>query len=213
MSKVEWFRRETWTNTDREDFNARLNRSRGAGNKAQYLRIQAHHLASVGRHHEALELLGRLLDEFPERIQLAQAHAQRAESLARLDRTDDAVGAYREALQAERRFPHVRTGAWLDFGWFVVGRNLEAHYDEVSNVLAEFGELDVQIFPVRLYRYAAIRAFLADARGEREAARRFARQAMEEASKTHSGLRYHASLGLVPDHDSLRQRLRLLAEN
>jgi hypothetical protein len=37
MPEVEWFRRTTWTDRDRDEFNARLSRSRGIGNKAQYL--------------------------------------------------------------------------------------------------------------------------------------------------------------------------------
>src|SRR5690349_9374034 len=84
MSNNEWFRRTTWSDADRVDFSARLKRSRGAGNKAQYLRIQAGHLADVGHHAAAIELLDQLLAEFPERVELAQAHAQKAKSLADL---------------------------------------------------------------------------------------------------------------------------------
>jgi tetratricopeptide (TPR) repeat protein len=120
MSKTEWFRRSTWSDADREDFNARLKRSRGDGNKAQYLRIQAGHLADAGHHAVAIELLDRLFAEFPQRIELAQAHSQKAESLAQLGQTEAAVKEYRAALQTERDFPNVQTNAWLDFGWLIV---------------------------------------------------------------------------------------------
>jgi tetratricopeptide (TPR) repeat protein len=196
-TKTEWFRRTTWSDADREDFNARLKRSRGAGNKAQYLRIQAGHLAEAGHHSEAIELLDRLFAKFPQRIELAQAHSQKAASLARLGQLEGAIKEFRAALQAERMFPNVRTNAWLDFGWLVVERQLTDLYDEVSRVLQEFREEDGLKFPAIEYRYAAIQALLADARREGVRAREFAKQALAEAAKDHSGLRYHARVGLV----------------
>jgi hypothetical protein len=45
---TDWFRKTSWSETDQADFFARLKRSRGASNKAQYLRIQASHLEGVG---------------------------------------------------------------------------------------------------------------------------------------------------------------------
>jgi tetratricopeptide (TPR) repeat protein len=197
MSKTEWFRRSTWSAADREDFNARLQRSRGAGYKAQYLRIQACHLAKAGHHADAIELLNRLFAEFPQRIELALAHAMKADSLATLGQIEGAIQEYRTALQAERDFPNVRTTAWLDFGCFVVEKQLTDYYEEVQQVLQEFREERGLKFPAIEYRYAAIQALLADARGENARAREFAKQALVEAAKDHSGLRYHPTVGLV----------------
>jgi tetratricopeptide (TPR) repeat protein len=212
MSKTEWFRRTTWSDADREDFNARLKRSRGVGNKAQYLRIQAGHLADAGLHAAAIELLDRLFAEFPRRIELAQAHAQKADSLAKLGQLEAAIGEYRTALQTERDFPNVRTNAWLDFGWLVVERQLTDFYDEVSRVLQEFREEDGLKFPAIEYRYATIQALLADARSEKAQARKFAKQALAEAAKDHSGLRYHSTVGLVgSEQATFASRLRTLA--
>ena len=220
MSKVEWFRRNTWTDADREEFNARLKRSRGVGKKAQYLRIQAFHLAEAGHHEGAIELLDRMFAECPERSELAQAHAQKADSLAKLGHTDGAIDEYRAALQAERDFPYLGTGprpkartqAWLDFGWFVVEKQLTDFYDEVSRVLQEFREEEGLKFPAVEYRYSGIQALLADARGERSMAREFAKQALSEAAKDHSGLRYHPMVGLVgSERNKFESRLRALA--
>jgi tetratricopeptide (TPR) repeat protein len=212
MSNTEWFRRTTWSDADREDFGARLKRSRGAGNKAQYLRIQAVHLADAGHHAAAIELLDRLLAEFPQRIELAQAHAQRAESLASLGQIDAAIQEYRGALQTERDFPNVRTNAWLDFAWLVVERQLADYYDEVSQVLKEFREEGGLKFPAIEYRYAAIQAILTDYRGDKVRAREFAQKALAEAAKDHSGLRYHPTVGLVgSERNTFANRLRTLA--
>lgn len=212
MSETEWFRRTTWSDADRENFNARLRRSRGAANKAQYLRIQAGHLADAGHHAPAIELLDRLFAEFPQRIELARAHAQKAESLAHLRQTEAAIQEYRAALQTERDLPNVRTNAWLDFGWLVVERQLTDYYDEVSQVLREFRDERGLKFPAIEYRYAAIQALLADYRGDKARAREFARSALAESGKDHSGLRYHPTVGLVgSERNTFQERLRTLA--
>jgi len=212
MSKPEWYRRATWTEADREDFNARLKRSRGAGNKAQYLRIQAYHLAEVGHHEGAIELLDRLFAEYPESIQIALGHAQKADSLAKLGQIEGAIDEFRTALQAECEYRGIRTNAWLDFGWLIVEKQLRNYYDEVSRVLQEFRQKGGLKFPALEYRYAAIQALLADARGDIGAARGFARQALAEAVKVHSGLRYHPTVGLVgSERKKFENRLRALA--
>ena len=212
MSKIEWYRRTTWSDADREDFNARLKRSRGARNKAQYLRIQAVHLAASGHHVGAIELLDRLFAEFPERIELALAHSQKAKSLVTLGQMDAAIKEYRAALQAERDFPNVRTNAWLDFGWLVAEKQMTDHYNEALHVLLEFREKCDLKLPATEYRYAAVHAMLADYRGDKALAREFARQALAEAEKHHSGLRYHPTVGLVgSERNTLSDRLETLA--
>jgi tetratricopeptide (TPR) repeat protein len=197
MSRLEWFHRTTWTDDDRNEFDARLKRSRDASKKAQYLRIQAYHLAEVGLDEEAIELLDRLFSEFPDKLQLAQAHQQKGTSLARLGKIEAAIHELRAALQAERDFPNVKTNAWLDFGWLVVENRLIDRYDEVSRVLQEFRDESGLTFPVLEYRYATIQALLAEAKGEEARASEFARHALAEAAKVHSGLSHHPALGLV----------------
>jgi tetratricopeptide (TPR) repeat protein len=214
MSKTEWFSRASWTDADREDFNAHLKRCRGAWSKAQDLNVQAIHLAKAGHHAGAIELLDRLFAEFPERILLAQAHAQKADSLAKLGQIEDAIQEYRAALQAERDFPNAETTAWLDFGCLIVERQLTDFFEEVSQVLQEFRKEGGLKFPTIEYRYAAIQSLLADARDEKARAREFAKQALVEAAKDHSGLRYHPTFGLVgSERDKFENRLRTLADS
>jgi tetratricopeptide (TPR) repeat protein len=150
--------------------------------------------------------------EYPERIQLAQAHAQKADSLAKLGQTEGAISEYRAALEAERDFPNVRTQAWLDFGWFVLEKQLADFYDEASQVLQEFRDEAGLKFPAIEYRYSAIQALLAAAHGEKAMAREFAKQALAEAAKDNSGLRYHPKVGLVgTERGTFENRLRTLA--
>jgi tetratricopeptide (TPR) repeat protein len=212
MSQREWYRRVTWNDADRTDFYAHLARSRGAWRKAQYLRIQAAHLANAGHHAAAIELIDRMLAEFPERTELASAHMQKAESLLSPGKLADAIQEYRAALQSERELPNVRTSAWLDFGWLVLKRRLTAYYDEISQVLREFRQEGGVVLPTVEYRFAALQALLADHNGEKALAREFARRALAEAEKQHSGLRYHPTVGLVGrERDTFASRLRTLA--
>ena len=66
MSSDDWYRRTTWTDTDRSEFHARLKRSSGDFHKAQYLRIQAHYLANANLTQGAVELLDQLIADFPD---------------------------------------------------------------------------------------------------------------------------------------------------
>jgi tetratricopeptide (TPR) repeat protein len=163
-------------------------------------------LAAAGRDAAAIELLDRLFREFPEPFELAQAHSQKAMSLARLGRVDGAVQEYRAALQADRDVPSVRTYAWLDFGWLAVEQEMTHLYNEVSQVLQEFRDESDLRFPENEYRYAGIQAILAHARGEDDQARAFATAALAEAAKEHSGLRYHPRVGLVRARGSPLER-------
>jgi tetratricopeptide (TPR) repeat protein len=212
MNNIEWFRRSTWSDADRTDFNARLKRCRSASNRAQYLRIQALHLAEAGHHEGAIELLDRLLVDFPDSIDIAQAHTQKGDSLAKLGQTESAIEEYRAALRRERVFPNVRTNAWLSFGWLVVEKQLTGHYDEVSQFMESSHDESGLTFPASEYRYAAIQALLADARGDKILAREFAKAALAETAKDHSGLRYHPKVGLVGSEQvTFANRLRILA--
>ncbi len=157
-------------------------------------------------------MLDRLFAEFPERFELALAHALKADSLAKLGQIEGAILEYRAAMQAERDFPNVRTNSWLDFGWLIVEYQLTGFYDEVSQVFQEFREEGGIRFPDIEYRYAAIQALIADARGNEVMAQEFAKHALAEAAKDHSGLRYHPTLGLVgAKQTKFETRLRELA--
>ena len=67
MNNHMWYRKTTWTANDREDFFARLKRSRKTS-RGQYLKIQAYHLYETNSPIEikaALELTELALAEYP----------------------------------------------------------------------------------------------------------------------------------------------------
>ena len=86
----DWFRRHTWTDSDRAEFYARLERSRTAFHKAQYARIQAYELHQAGGARyarEALDLLDTIVESWMGDAQRASVHHQRAECLRDLGPT------------------------------------------------------------------------------------------------------------------------------
>lgn len=201
MGTAEWYRRETWTPDDEADFFERLDRARPR-NRARFLRIQALHLEETGRRdlvETALDLLDLLLLEYPDELELAAALHQKARCCDALGRTGEAVGTFRDSLQAMRDVRDARTDAHADFALFAVRHGLDDLYEEAITALDEFA--DDGPLPLSMYKQAAARAILL-ARTDRESeARIFARRALVEASRTSSGMRYHPGVGLVEDPD------------
>ena len=196
MSSDDWYRRTTWTDDDRTEFNARLRRARKY-NRPQYLRIQAVHLADVGNHDAALEVLDQFLQIDEGSIDLAQAQLQRAKSLLAAGNEAAAINAFRASLSAERLRPNVQTEAWLMFPWFIVETENTQLYSEADSVLTEFSATRSPSFPVSDYRLQCIKALLLAHEGNTQQAQVHAKQAMAAASAKHSGYRYHPNLGLV----------------
>lgn len=200
MSSDDWYRRTTWTETDRSEFHARLKRSRGDFHKAQYLRIQAHYLANANLTQVAAELLDQLIANFPDPSQLAQAHLQYAECMLASDRVDDAVIAYRRAFDAEQAYPNSRSQLWLDFPWLIVTRGLTHLFSEIDTFL-DWGDRTTT-FPVEEFRLNTILAFVADGNGDADASRVHAQAALSAAAKKHSGFSRHPTVGLLGTPDT-----------
>lgn len=214
MGRDDWYRRTTWTADDRKAFHERLGRSRGAFHKAQYARIQASYLESAGLHDEALELLELILDEFPEKSELAMTFLQVAHCRAAKGEIPQAIEAYRASLQAERDLPSSLTQVWIEFPWFVVTSQMTRLYAEAREFLAwgreHAGSLE---FPVDRYRRCAVEAFMADEADDPASAQASARAALEAARAKDSGLRYHPTVGLVKKQEAaVRRRLKRLAK-
>ena len=202
MKSVEWFRRETWTDEDKEEFHRKLARSREY-KQAQYLRIQAYHLQHVGTPDllvAALELLDEMLANYPAPSELSTAYQQRAQCLAKLGRFEEAIEAYRQALATQRSVRSIRTDAYLDFGELALSLGRKELYPEALHCLDEFGGSEA--FPISKFRNAVIRAFIAEEWGALSEAKRQAEAALAAAAKTESPFRWHRKLGLVESLDT-----------
>ncbi|MBV11924.1 hypothetical protein [Rubinisphaera sp.] len=212
MSTDEWFRRTTWTDEDRTDFHAHLNRARKY-NRPQYLRIQASHLADVANHAAALELLDHFLQVDDGAIDLAQAHLQRAEAFLATGCEQEAIDAFRASLEAERKRPNVQTEAWLLFPWFIVETQETELYPEANSILSEFSKLRSPSFPVSNYRFHCVMALLLANTIDQAQAISHAKQALAASDEKHSGYRYHPNLGLVQDtNNTVHERIAIIAD-
>ena len=213
MPNDDWFRHKTWTPADRAEFFARLRRSRGAFHKAQYTRIQAYELQTIGTQDAfrgALDLLDMILTEWRSEAQLAAVYHQYAQCFLGLDQQLRAIESFHEVFQAQRKQPGHITDAHLDFGWLCISVPLPESYSDALGLLDEFHYAPV--FPVQIYRDAAIRAVILHSRGERKLAREFALRALTSAEVTRSPLPRHPTLGVVTETDpEIHARIQSIA--
>ena len=200
MAKPEWFRRTTWSPQDQEEFQQRLMRSRSTFHKAQYLRIQALHLAEVGTApllEAAIALLNQLITQFPDPGELPSAHQQRARCLSDLGRHREALEAYEAAIVAQRAEPNVHSGIPVEYAELVVTLRRTDLYARVEGLLDEFPQAPGPQFPVGDYSHSVVRAFLAAEREEWTKVRDYAKKALAAAAKTQAPFRHHRKVGLV----------------
>ena len=194
--RQDWFRRATWTSGDRAAFELRLGRSRTAFHKARYLRIQALHLVQDPQpplHEAALELLDRLLREFP-----GSFAAWRSPPTTRgMPRRN---AAHKRGGQCLSRcfgrgalYPGVQGHAYLDLAELVLALGRADLYAEMLDIITT--RQPSEIFPVAQYRALGAAAFLAERMGSLEDARSFATQALSAAAQTETPFRYHRTWG------------------
>jgi tetratricopeptide (TPR) repeat protein len=208
MARDDWYRNHRWSPEIAEAFFARLAKSRGSRNRAQYLRIQAVELASTGKEslvRTALQLLEQHLKEFSDPYEHTPAHAQAAKCHALLNQPEHAFDHYRASLRANKQAPNLDCGVAVEFPWLIASLRRSDLYDEALELLPD----DTGLFPISRFKASAARAVIADARGQAPEAVRNAYAALAAASQTESGLRYHQALGLVgPSHKEMVQWLR-----
>jgi hypothetical protein len=204
----QWFRKSSWSEADRLDFETRFARTRHYS-RAQYLRLQAFHLAEAGLHADAILLIDRLLADYPDSSEIASAYLQRAVSCDALDRVGEALASFRAAVVAERTRRTIRTNVSFTFPLFVATRRLQSEFDEALAILNE-AEAHV-MFPRHRFDVAATRALIADHLGDARAAQTAARQALAAAAEGHSGFVRHPNVGLVPNDNPLIAELRRMA--
>jgi tetratricopeptide (TPR) repeat protein len=203
MSTNDWFRKNSWSSKDREDFFSRFKRARDY-NKPQYLRVQAYYLLTSGKKEEitgALELLDLLINEWPSPIELELAYYTKAQCLEALGRLDQVIEEYRNAFESRRKQPNVRTNAPLGYAMFVIRNNLTDLYDEITAILEELVLENDIIFPIDKYQYFTAFAFIADYRNQKEIAKECAARALQTAEQTYSGFSRHPNVGLLMKKD------------
>jgi len=204
----EWYRRKSWTETDEEEFFAKLKRAR-KDNRAQYLKIQAIEFEETGKLQllDVVEqLLKQLLSEYPDdNFNKSPSLHTLGNIYKRRDDLDTALTYFMEAVEFEKHYPNVKTQADLDFSDLVVKLEKTEHYDLVEELINT--RLEDSLFQVEKYRGYSILAIISDSRGDQTNFQRFKELADENASQETSGLRYHQNLGTVKKRDTWLDKL------
>ena len=204
----EWYRRQTWTKSDEEEFFAKLGRARKEG-RAQYLKIQAIELTGTKKK-ELLKiadtLLKRMLNDFPNDYVEKGPALHALGDIGRLNGNfDEAIDYYKQAIDFEEVFPNVVTNAWLDYSELIIKTGATTQYDFVEKML--MARIPGLLFPVAKYKSYAILSIISKHESNPEQAKQFAALADQNANAETSGLRYHKYLGVVNERDRWLDRL------
>lgn len=209
--KEEWFRRSSWRPRDKKDFLERLDRAHSSS-RAQYLRIQALHLAEAGFHKDALELLDTMIGLYPDRSQLANAYIQRSESLQKLLRSEEALSAIKNAVVAEEACPNVQVDSALKYSKLVIDLKRVSLFEDALDSLQAYEETAVGRLPIQNFRLFAFRAIILLDCGTLAEASAFANLAVEAAKQGHSGFHSYERMGLVSEADPFLESVKKIAE-
>lgn len=207
-----WFRKESWSLDDEEDFERHLSKSRSK--RAQYLKLQAWHLSQTLKPELAAPAIGlanRYLSEDPDGIHEVEAHLIVAQANVTLRSKADALSAYRAAVAAEHKKRGIRCSAYLHYAWFVATNGLTEEFEHALQSMELMEKIDL-VFPMAQYKYFGSLALISNALHDADNARRMARDALEAEAKEGPFSRYRDA-GIVKYIDPLIQaRIRQLAE-
>jgi tetratricopeptide (TPR) repeat protein len=187
MAREDWYRNTEWTPDIEAAFRARLDRSRGAFHKAQYLRIQAGILEDAGRFAPACELAEEALEKYPaETSEAARLHTTVAVCKRRLGDDARSFEAFQAALRAQEHYPGIVSAIALRFA--------EAFHDyegdryapmllrELWAETTRFRGLDESM----LFQYATAFARIFDGTGDSKEAAWFAHRALSHNATRHA---------------------------
>jgi len=205
---TDWFRKKTWTQTDEEEFFAKLKRARKDG-RAQYLKIQAIELVETKNKillKVAEELLSKMLTEYPnDNFEKGSALHTLGDIYKLQENYKKAISYYKQAFDFEKVYPNVRTQAYLDYSELIVKTGDTASFDKVEQVLLE--RLPTLMFPLEKYKATSLLSIINKSKNKDDEARHFADLAEQNANAETSGLRYHKYLGVVNARDTLLDHL------
>jgi tetratricopeptide (TPR) repeat protein len=166
---TEWYRCESWTKAEEEHFFAKLARARKDG-RAQYLRIQAHHLVesrNVRLLEAAESLLNKILTDFPDnRVEKSMTLSQLGSIYRIRGNNDRAIHYFKQAVDFEKEFPNVISGARLNFAEVVVEEGRTEFYNEVEEILVAEMERSGIHFPSHRYIGSSVLSVIYASKGD-----------------------------------------------
>lgn len=206
----EWFRSPDWSEDAREEFEQRLRRARPY-NRAQYLRIKGLALAEAGDLEAARKLWLRVINSTEELAQFQQPGA--LEHLGDSYVTDDPALAdhyYRRLLAEHPTRSGTTATQHIKLAELLLDRGSANDLDEAAELLIRWAHEADLPFPNAHFRWQLAAIRLAEASGDREAAREAAQRALDLAARGAVFPR-HKTVGVVHADKGTLKNLRNLA--
>jgi len=219
MANDDWYRNKSWDNEVEADFEARLKRSRGAFNKAQYLRIQASYLLDSSD--KKIQLVGvslmeRLIKDYP---------TEEFSAIFGQEQLGDFYLDKKDYKQAEHFFRVVtnyyqdtksRSGTTtlgdLKLAETILRSNQTEKFEEAYQLVIDYPISDLTFNDSKFY-YTELRTQLCDAMNKKAEAKEFAKTAIELSKITKPQFSRHKTVGLVEVSDrQLRTLEQILAD-
>lgn len=208
MARDDWYRNKDWNADTEAAFRAKLSRSRSG--RPRYIVIQAYCL--IDRH--PMVTLS-LIDEYfktDDDFNVPTALSARAEAYEALGKIDEAIKAYKEALNWESEHPNHITNSRIDYPKLVVNCRLTDEYAYAQDILITRFNPSDHSFPLTRYYWNGCNALIANETGHAIEAQEFAERALRAAAETESPFRFHRSVGVVRQtNDDFGRRIKRIA--
>ncbi|WP_157805336.1 tetratricopeptide repeat protein [Confluentibacter citreus] len=205
---MEWYRKKSWTENDKEHFFTKLKRAR-KDNRAEYLRIQAVELIETDNPkllEVAESLLTQMLTEYPdENFSISSALNSLGDIYYKQNKLEKAIDFYKKSVDFEKKYPNLKTQSYLGYSELIIKTNKIDQFDFVKRIILErFNNI---FFPVEKYKTASILSIIYQRENQTDLAEKYANIAEHNANKETSGLRYHKNLGIVSNRKSWLDKL------
>ena len=208
MGKEDWYRNTEWNDLIESAYRDKLSRARSM--RPQYLQIQASQLAATYPD-VALCLIEEYFASYEDFV-VPSAFCTRAEAYISLGKIDEAIIAYKSALDWEMLHPRFLSNARIDLPVLIANNRRVNEYDYAMEILTERFKSSDHHWPSMRYFWNGSCALITYERGESSEAREFAERALRAAAETESPFRYHRSMGLVRNtSDDFGQRVKRIA--
>lgn len=203
MANHDWYRNKTWDNEVEADFEVRLKRSRGASNKAQYLRIQASYLLDSSENKNqliGLSLMERLIKDYPTeefsvifgQEQLGDFYFERKD----YEKSEHFFRVVTNYYQEKKSRSGTSALADLKLAETILRSNQTDKFEEAYQFVSDYPISELS-FNDSIFYYAELRTHLCDAMNKKAEAKEFAKRAIELSKITEPQFSRHKTIGLI----------------
>jgi tetratricopeptide (TPR) repeat protein len=205
---IDWYRKTTWTTEDETAFFLKLKRAH-KDSRPQYLKLQAFTLAETNNDKlliVALNLLEKYFNACLDNdIFQSDAYNIKGDIYYKQGKYDMALESYKNAVDFEKKYPQIRTNAYLQYSELVIQLNRTELFENIETLLLERnGEID---FPKNKYLKNSILSIIYKHKKDMEKANYYKTLAEEAANAEESVFRWHRKLGLVEERNKMLDKL------